>query len=206
MTRKGKKSARPRKRNLLREYGEAIFVAGVLFIFLRTFVIQAFTIPSGSMEDTLLIGDFLVANKFMYGARIPGTDVRLPKIRDPRPGDIIVFRAPHEEKDFIKRCVAVAGDTVELRENTLYVNGEPAEEPFVALKEWTYPPRSDWGPMVVPEDHLFMLGDNRNNSQDSRYWGFLEKGRVKGLAMVLYFSWDRDGKLPRFPRFFRPIH
>lgn len=197
---------RPRKRNLIREYGEAIFIAGVLFFFLRTFVVQAFTIPSGSMEDTLLVGDFLVANKFVYGARIPGTDVRLPKIRDPRAGDIIVFRAPHEEKDFIKRCVAVEGDTVELRENTLFVNGEPREEPFVALKPAGFPPRSDWGPKVVPPGHIFMLGDNRNNSQDSRYWGFLEKGRVKGLAMVLYFSWDRERILPRFSRFFRPIH
>lgn len=207
----GKKRARVsdrpvRKKNWIREYGEAIFVAGVLFLFLRTFVIQAFQIPTGSMEDTLLVGDFLLANKFVYGARIPWTETRLPKVRDPKPGDIIVFRAPHVDKDFIKRCVAVEGDTVQVRDNHLFINGVKKNEDFTVYKGARPAPHDDWGPAVVPADHIFMLGDNRNRSQDSRYWGFLEKKRVKGLAMVLYFSWDKERFLPRITRFFRPIH
>lgn len=202
-----KRAAPPKpKKNWIREYGEAIFVAGVLFLFLRTFVVQAFQIPTGSMEDTLLVGDFLVANKFLYGARIPFTETRLPAVRDPEAGDIIVFRAPHVDKDYIKRCVAVAGDTVELKNNVLYVNGEARKESFTVFKGGGIPAMANWGPKTVPENALFMMGDNRNQSQDSRFWGFLDKGRVKGHAMFLYFSWDKDRFLPRITRFFRPIH
>jgi len=205
----GKGAAKkPPRGSRFREYGEAIFVAGVLFLFLRSFVIQAFQIPSPSMEDTLLVGDFLVANKFVYGPRIPFTETRLPGIRDPEPGDIIVFRAPHVDKDYIKRCVAVGGEEVEMRDNVLYVNGESRDEPFTVMKGEPIPTYADWGPKVVPEDHLCMFGDNRNMSQDSRYhkMGFVHKNRVKGLAMFLYFSWNKDRFLPRITRFFRPIH
>jgi signal peptidase I len=208
MARKGGNRAAesPKKPNRIREHAESIFVGAVLFLFLRTFMIQAFQIPSGSMEDTLLVGDFLVANKFLYGARIPWTETRLPAVREPRAGDIIVFRAPHVEKDYIKRCVAVEGDTVELRNNVLYVNGKARDEGYTAFKGPAAPSIATWGPATVPQGHLLMLGDNRNMSQDSRYWGFLDKKRVKGLAMFLYFSWDKDRFLPRFGRFFRPIH
>jgi signal peptidase I len=205
----GKRSERTRqgtgKRGRLLEYAESIFVAAVLFVFLRTFVLQAFQIPSGSMEDTLLVGDFLIANKFLYGPKIPWTDHRVPAIRQPRPGDIIVFRAPHVDKDFIKRCVAVERDTVEMRDNVLYVNGTARQEPYTVFKGSQLGSRSNWGPEVVPDGHIFMLGDNRNNSQDSRYWGFLDKKRIKGLALFLYFSWDKDRFLPRFERFLRPV-
>jgi signal peptidase I len=201
---KGEKGGAGRS-NRVAEYAESIFVAGVLFLFLRTFVVQAFQIPTGSMEDTLLVGDFLVANKFLYGARIPWTETRLPAVRQPRGGDIIVFRAPHVEKDYIKRCVAVEGDTVEVRGNVLVVNGVERKESFTVFKG-AIPSVANWGPKIVPPGHLFMLGDNRNNSQDSRYWGFLDKKRVKGLAMFLYFSWDKDRFLPRLGRFFDPIH
>ncbi|MFH1680458.1 MAG: signal peptidase I [Candidatus Eisenbacteria bacterium] len=208
MARKNRERAKPpaKKAGRLREYGESVFVALVLFLFLRTFMIQAFQIPSGSMEDTLLIGDFLVANKFIYGARIPWTETRLPAVRQPRSGDIIVFRAPHVDKDYIKRCVAVEGDTVELRNNVLHVNGEARDESYTVFKGSAASRIANWGPTTVPEGHLFMLGDNRNMSQDSRFWGFLEKKRVKGLAMFLYFSWDKDRFLPRIGRFLRPIH
>jgi signal peptidase I len=202
-----KKGARreKRKRNWVKEYGEALLIAGVLFVFLRGFVVQAFQIPSGSMEDTLLIGDFLVANKFLYGARVPWTDYRLPAVRQPERGDIIVFRAPHVDKDFIKRCVAVEGDTVQLSDNVLHVNGVPQKEDFTVFKGGGMPPAANWGPKVVPPGHLFMLGDNRNQSQDSRYWGFLDKKRVRGRAMFLYFSWDKDRFLPRLGRLLRII-
>ncbi len=202
--RQQKKQTGPHRRSLFMEYGESVFVAAILFFFLRFFVVQAFQIPSGSMEDTLLVGDFLVANKFVYGARIPGTEMRLPKIRDPKRGDIIVFRAPHQDNDFIKRCVAVEGDTVLVRDNHVLINGKMTDEEFVAIKG----PNSrisNWGPKVVPEGHLFMLGDNRNQSSDSRVWGFLDKKRVKGHAMFLYFSLNKDTFIPRFNRFFRVI-
>jgi signal peptidase I len=162
-------------------------------------VVQAFQIPSGSMEDTLLVGDFLLANKFLYGAQVPFTTLRLPGIRDPRRGDIIVFRAPHQDKDFIKRCIAVGGDTVELRDNKLLVNGEPKEEPYVVLKGRT-PAVANFGPITVPQGYLFMLGDNRNNSQDSRFWGPLDEKLIKGKAMVLYLSWDKERSRPRLSR------
>lgn len=189
---------------MVREYGEAIFVAAVLFLFLRSFVVQAYQIPSGSMEDTLLVGDFLVANKFLYGARVPFTEWRLPKIRDPKRGDIIVFRAPHVHKDFIKRCIGLEGDTVELRDNKLYLNGELQDEPFIALKG-SSTVFSTWGPKVVPPGQLLMLGDNRNWSDDGRHWGFLDKSRLEGHAMFLYFSWNKERFLPRLNRIFRPI-
>ncbi len=193
-----------RKGSIFREYGEAILVSAVLFFFLRSFVVQAYQIPSGSMEDTLLIGDFLVANKFLYGGRVPGTDWRLPAVRPPRRGDIIVFRAPHVDKDFIKRCIAVEGDTVELRDNVVYLNNVRQDEPYVVFKG-TAPPKANWGPEVIPKGKLLMLGDNRNQSSDSRYWGLLDKNRVEGRAMFLYFSWNRERFLPRLRRLFRVI-
>lgn len=206
MARKRKRLTPPRKRgSILRDYGEAIFVAAAIFLFLRSFVVQAYQIPSGSMEDTLLVGDFLVANKFLYGARIPGTEVRLPEVRPPARDDIIVFRAPHKDANFIKRCVAVEGDTVQVRENRLYLNGAIQEETYIALKG-TGSPYRNWGPEIVPEDHLLMLGDNRNFSDDGRHWGFLHRDRVEGSAMFLYFSWDKKKVMPRFKRFFRGIH
>ncbi|MFN0151050.1 MAG: signal peptidase I [bacterium] len=188
----------PRK-SVVKDYAEILVISVLLALFIRTFVVQAFQIPSGSMEDTLLVGDFLLANKFLYGAKIPYTDVRFPAIRHPKSGDIIVFRAPHQDKDFIKRCVAVGGDTVELRDNKLFVNGEPVDEPHLAIKGRT-PAVSNFGPLTVPQGYLFMLGDNRNNSQDSRFWGPLDEKLIKGKAMVLYLSWDKERSRPRFSR------
>jgi signal peptidase I len=192
------KTAAPR-RNVIREYAEILIISVCLALFIRTFVVQAFQIPSGSMEDTLLVGDFLLANKFIYGAKIPLTDVRLPSIRKPKRGDIIVFRAPHQDKDFIKRCVAVGGDTVELRDNTLYVNGTSVDEDYVSIKGRATM-GGNFGPQKVPPGYLFMMGDNRNNSQDSRAWGPLDERLIKGKAMILYLSWDKDTARPRFSR------
>jgi signal peptidase I len=186
-------------KSAVKDYAEILIISVLLALFIRSFVVQAFQIPSGSMEDTLLVGDFLLANKFLYGAQVPFTSLRLPAIRDPRRGDIIVFRAPHQDKDFIKRCVAVGGDTVELRDNKLLVNGEGVEEAYVVLKGRT-PAVANFGPLTVPQGYLFMLGDNRNNSQDSRFWGPLDEKLIKGKAMVLYLSWDKDRSRPRFSR------
>ncbi len=196
---------RSSRRSIIREYAEILIVSASLAFFIRTFVVQAFQIPSGSMEETLLVGDFLLANKFVYGARIPFTEVRLPSLGRPKRGDIIVFRAPHQDKDFIKRVVGVGGDTIELKENRLIVNGEVQNEPFVALKGDS-PPFASYGPQRVPKGYLFMMGDNRNNSQDSRWWGVLDERLIKGKAMVLYWSWDKEHHRPRLGRIGRIIH
>ena len=186
-------------KSAIKDYARILIVSALLALFIRTFVVQAFQIPSGSMENTLLVGDFLLANKFLYGAKIPFSEIRLPAVRHPRRGDIIIFRDPREEKDLIKRCVAVGGDTVELRDNTLYVNGEQKEENYVALRG-PAPALANFGPVTVPDGYLFMLGDNRNNSLDSRFWGPLDEKLIKGNAMVLYLSWDKERGRPRLSR------
>lgn len=175
-------------------------MAVVLALFVRTFFAQAFRIPSESMEDTLLVGDFLFANKLIYGAKIPFIDKHLPSIRDPRPGDIIIFKYPGDEKTpYIKRCVAVAGQTVELKGSTLYVDGVAREEPFTKYVRGENLPRR-FGPITVPEGHVFMMGDNRDNSSDSRVWGALDKDLIMGKAMFIYFSWNSKNHMIRFSR------
>lgn len=211
--------ARARAKSALREYLEAIVLAIILTIVIRGLVIQAFRIPTGSMEDTLLVGDFLFVNKMVYGSEI---DIglggqrffyyRFPAIREPKPGDIIVFRYPEDpSRDFIKRCVAVAGQQVEIRDKVLYVDGKAREEPYAVHKDPRVLPREtnqrdNFGPLVVPRGHIFMMGDNRDNSHDSRFWGALPRDLVKGKAMFLYWSWDADRRLPRLDRLFRPVH
>jgi signal peptidase I len=189
---------KPRK-SVLREYTEIIVLAVALALFVRTFFIQAFRIPSESMEETLLVGDFLFANKFIYGPKIPLVDSRLPSIRDPRPGDIIIFKYPGDEKtDYIKRCVAVAGQTVEVKRNVLYVDGLPVEENFA---KWVLGPRDyTWGPYTIEDGHIFMMGDNRDNSADSRAWGPLDMRLITGKAMFIYFSWNPRSNTVRFSR------
>jgi len=203
-----------RRREGFRSYVNSFGFAILLALVFRQFVIQAFRIPSQSMEDTLLVGDFLFVNKFLYGAKLPFMETRLPRVRAPKRGDIIVFKSPQDGRDFIKRCVAVAGDTVEVRAKVLYLNGKPQTEPFVKHQPGLRPPGSDrrdyFGPFVVPPGNLFMMGDNRENSADSRYWGALPLGLVKGKAMFIYFSIDSPrGYFPphlRWRRFGDIIH
>jgi signal peptidase I len=186
----------PRKKSIVREYAEIIVMAVILALFARTFFIQAFKIPSESMEDTLLVGDFLFANKLIYGPKIPFTDKRLPGTRDPKPGDIIIFKFPGDKKtDYIKRCVAVEGQTVELRGKTLYVDGAPREEDYAKYSHGAF-----YGPYVVPKGHIFMMGDNRDNSADSRVWGPLPKNLILGKALFIYMSWNPAKKMIRFSR------
>ncbi len=172
----------------LKTFAIAILIA----MFIRTFFVQAFRIPSGSMEDTLLIGDFLLVDKIAYGAKIPGTDLRLPGYRDPRRGDIIVFKDPRTNRDYIKRCVATGGETLQLVDNEVFIDGQALDEPYKALKQIGGPTRDNFGPRRISGDALFMMGDNRNNSMDSRYWGELDPTRVVGRAFVLYWSTDPD--------------
>ena len=209
--------ARARTKSAVREYVEAIVLAIILTVVIRGLVIQAFRIPTGSMEDTLQVGDFLFVNKMIYGSEI---DIgwqgqrfvyfRFPAIREPKPGDIIVFRFPEDPaRDFIKRCVAVGGQQVEIRDKVLFVDGKPRDEPYVSHKDprvlTRETARDNFGPYVVPQGHLFMMGDNRDNSHDSRFWGALPRSLVKGQAMILYWSWDEGRRMPRFDRLLRPV-
>jgi signal peptidase I len=189
-----------RRKSLVREYGEAIVIAILLALVIRTLVVQAFTIPSGSMMDTLLVGDYILVNKFLYGPEIPFTEVRLPGLRDPHRGDIVVFKYPQDEKrDFIKRIVGTPGDAVQIRGNDVYVNGQKLIEPYT---KHTSPsvhsgqPYCGYAygcePTTVPAGSYFVMGDNRDNSQDSRYWGFVRRDRIKGKAFLIYWSWDSD--------------
>jgi len=199
------------KRSTFREYVEAALWALVLTLFLRAFVIQAFRIPSESMLDTLLVGDFLFVNKFEYGPKIPFTHIRLPGLRAPRRGDVIVFQFPQNPSvDFIKRCVATGGQTLEVHDKQVSVDGVKLVEPYAVHKDPNIRPpgydfRDNYGPFTVNPGELFMMGDNRDNSNDSRYWGTLKLDLIKGRAMFLYWSWDGDRMWPRWNRIFQPI-
>jgi signal peptidase I len=188
------------KKSVLREYFESIVIAVILALFVRTWAVQAFKIPTGSMENNLLIGDHLLVNKFVFAPTVGATERAVLPMRDIRRGDIVVFKYPEEpERDFIKRVIALPGETLELRNKKVYVNGQPLDEPYV---HFLLPPRSDgsegatvdvreqYGPVTVPLDHYFMMGDNRDNSEDSRYWGFLPRRYVKGKALMVYWSYE----------------
>jgi len=193
------------KKSTAREYFESICVAVILALFVRTFVVQAFKIPTGSMENNLLIGDHLLVNKFVFAPTLTAAERTLLPIDPIRRGDIIVFKYPEDpERDFIKRTIGLPGETVELRNKKVYINGKPLDEPYV---HFIFPPeertseegvsfdfdvRSTYGPVTVPEGHYFMMGDNRDNSQDSRYWGFLPADYVKGKALFVYFSFGEN--------------
>lgn len=188
----------PAKKSVLREYVEAIAIALVLALFIRTFVVQAFKIPSGSMEPTLLIGDHLLVNKFIYGVKNPFTGDNLVAISRPARRDIIVFKYPvNPDQDFIKRVIGVEGDTIEMVDKKLLVNGEPFVVDSAVYRDPTIlpagiKPRDNFGPITVPKDSLFVMGDNRDNSYDSRFWKFVKLSSVKGKAFILYWSWDSD--------------
>jgi signal peptidase I len=201
---------------------KSLLVAVAIFLVLRTFLIEAFRIPSGSMERTLLIGDFLFVNKALYGAEIPLTGLHLPAFREPRRDDLVIFKSVEEPRlTVVKRLVGMPGDTLSMEDDRLFVNGVAAQEPWVIrtdpltdhedpkMRAWqsrylvpgrdlsTYRPTlKNWGPIIVPADSFFVMGDNRDNSYDSRYWGFLGRDRIRGRPLIIYFSYDPDGVLP----------
>jgi signal peptidase I len=203
---------RSKSKSTIREYAEAIAIALVLALFIRTFVVQAFKIPSGSMIPTLEIGDHILVNKFIYGFRIPYTKVRLLPFTQPKRGDVIVFVYPQDHrKDFIKRVIGVAGDTVEIRDKQIYLNGKPFQDPWGVYSDprvipGRMDPRDNFGPVQVPQHALFVMGDNRDNSRDSRYWGFVDLGMVKGKAFLIYYSWNRQDHDIRWGRIGHLIH
>jgi signal peptidase I len=192
------------KKSTLREYFESIVIAVILALFIRTFVVQAFKIPTGSMEENLLIGDHLLVNKFVFGPVASSLERSLLPVDTISRGDVVVFKYPEEpERDFIKRVIGLPGETVELRDKRVYVDGKPIDEPYA---QYLQPPsgrsefhevtsfdvRERYGPKTVPVGHYFVMGDNRDNSQDSRYWGFLPREYVKGKALLIYWSYEAD--------------
>jgi signal peptidase I len=189
---------RKKKKSGLRENIEAILVAIVLALFIRTFVIQAFKIPSGSMKQTLLVGDHILVNKFIYGVKIPFLQTTIIPITNPKRGDIVVFKFPEDpSKDFIKRVIGVAGDKVEIRDKKVYVNNKLLNHDHgIHTDSYDLPasvqPRDNFGPVIVPPHKLFVMGDNRDQSYDSRFWGFVDLKAVKGKALMIYWSWDKD--------------
>ncbi|MFV1986296.1 MAG: signal peptidase I [Gemmatimonadota bacterium] len=203
------------------EWTKSIFIALLLFLFVRTFMIEAFQIPTSSMENTLLVGDFLLVNKMVYGAEIPGTDLQFPAFDEPSRGEVIVFEPPPSagqppRTNYVKRIVGVGGDELSMRQGRLFVDGVEIEEPYAQSTrrlgdvphssfEWQreylvdrarrrpyHPTRDNWGPIKVPEGYYFVLGDNRSNSEDSRYWGFVPRDALRGRPMIVYYSYERD--------------
>ena len=182
---------------------KSLLIAVVLAMIIKTSIVEAYKIPSASMEDTLLIGDFLIANKFIYGARLPLVGWRLPAFRDPEPGDIIIFKFPGDRKtNYIKRCVATEGQTVEIKNKVLYVDGTVFENPphakftdTLILRRQTQ--RDNFGPYTVPRGCCFMMGDNRDNSYDSRFWGPVERNLILGEALFVHWSWEPDVNSPK---------
>ncbi len=218
---RAKRKAKERP-SALSEWGKTFLIAGVLFIVMRSFLVQTFVITSGSMENTLLVGDYLIVNRAAIGSRIPKTNIRIPGYSEPHRGDVLVFDPPHEpDLKLVKRLVGMPGDVVSMRDKVLFVNGKAVDEPYVQHEdptderhpwmEWqveftadgvdrtTYrPTRDNWGPLQIPEDRFFMLGDNRDTSLDSRYWGLLEGWRFEGRASRIYYSYDSESVKP-FP-------
>ena len=187
------------QKSTTREYFESIVIAVILALFVRTWVVQAFKIPTGSMEQNLLIGDHLLVNKFVYAPAATAAERMLLPVGEYQRGDVLVFKYPEDpERDFIKRLIGLPGETIELRQSRVFINGEPIAEPYLdAMRQGGHMPpdiRATFGPQVVPEGHLFMMGDNRGDSQDSRYWGPLPVGYVKGRAFVLYWSYESESE------------
>jgi signal peptidase I len=208
------KQAAKQKKSQLRDWTEALIVAAILALIIRTFLVQAFKIPSGSMEDTLLIGDHLLVNKFIYGTQLPFSDEPLLAIRQPERGDIIVFEFPEDKdksyfkrRDFIKRVVGLPGDTVEIRNKNVFINGERYMTPEAVYKDGNLipGPRDNMPPVAVPDDSYFVMGDNRDRSYDSRFWKFVDRSAIKGLAFIKYWSWNSEKFMPRWNRIGRPI-
>jgi signal peptidase I len=204
------------KKKIMKEYLEPIAVAILIALFIRTFVVQAFKIPSSSMEPTLQVGDHLLVNKFIYGIKFPFIETKYFQFKKPQRGDIIVFIYPKDRsKDFIKRVIGTEGEKVEIVHNKIHINNQLIDDPWGHYDERSastkyLQPMERFGPVTVPVNSVFVLGDNRDNSQDSRFWGFVNGNEVKGKALVIYFSWDRYaqnllGKV-RWARFGKLIH
>ncbi|SMC17933.1 signal peptidase I Serine peptidase. MEROPS family S26A [Desulfacinum hydrothermale DSM 13146] len=199
------RASRDKKKSTFREYTEAVVVAVLLALFIRAFVVQAFKIPSGSMKNTLLIGDHILVSKFSYGLKIPVLDKEIIHLGSPQRGDIVVFKYPQDpSKDFIKRVIGLPGDTIVIRNKKVFVNGQPLKEPYARFTDprilpGAVSPRDNLGPLVVPPHSFFVMGDNRDESYDSRFWKFVDESDLKGKAFIIYWSWNKEGELTLDP-------
>ncbi|HOW56906.1 MAG TPA: signal peptidase I [Smithellaceae bacterium] len=207
MADKKAKNASPDKiKGKVKEYAEAIIIAILIAVVIRTFIIAAYKIPSGSMKPTLLIGDHLMVNKFIYGVKIPYFRKTIIPVTDPERGDIIVFIYPQDRsKDYIKRVIGKGGDKIEIKNKKIFLNGkEYSDGVGVYSDSKIYPAaineRDNFGPVTVPQGHLFVMGDNRDESMDSRFWGFVDLKDVEGKALIIYWSWDAEERSPRLGR------
>jgi len=190
----------------IREFFEAILTAFLIAAFIISFVVQALKIPSGSMIPTLLVGDHLFVNKFIYGVKIPYFRKTIIPVTDPKRSDVVVFIYPQDRsKDFIKRVIGIAGDKIEMKNKKLFINEQAYADPYGVYDDQTiYPaeaqPRDNFGPVIVPDHSLFVMGDNRDHSLDSRFWGFVDLKDVQGKAFILYWSWNAEEKNVRWER------
>ena len=195
-----------------REYAEAIVIAVLIAFFIRTFIIQAFKIPSGSMKPTLQIGDHILVTKFIYGIKIPIIRKTLASISEPKRGDMVVFIYPEDRsKDFVKRVIGIGGDNIEIRNKKIYLNGLPYNDNYgVYTDDMIIPgaaqPRDNFGPVTVPPGSVFVMGDNRDQSYDSRFWGFVDLRDVLGKAFIIYWSWNNDEHNVRWSRLGNLLH
>ncbi|WP_035587824.1 signal peptidase I [Hippea jasoniae] len=209
------------KKDVVGEWIKSIIIALVIALFIRAFFVEAFKIPSSSMEPTLLIGDHILANRLIYGIRVPISGKIIIPVEHPKVGDIVIFRYPPKPSVyFIKRCVGVGGDVLMMKNKVLYRNGKRVNEPYAIYTDpHIYPRNTDnpivkarwgsrdnWGPVKVPPHEYFMMGDNRDNSYDSRYWGFVPEKDIVGKAFIIYGSWTFSPFRIRFKRFFKLIH
>ncbi len=204
-------AARPTAKSALREYAEAFALALLLALFIRTFIVQAFKIPSGSMLPTLEVGDHILVNKAVYGLRLPLAGTRWFAFSTPQRGDVAVFVYPVDpSKDFIKRVVGIPGDVIQIRDKRVYINGEVWNDPRAYFADGHESdrgtPRDSYGPVSVPAGHIFVMGDNRDRSYDSRFWGFVDVRDVKGKAFLIYWSWDGKDRWVRWDRLGGLIH
>jgi signal peptidase I len=197
---------RSRSKSVVRDYAEAIIIALLLALVIRAFVIQAFKIPSGSMKPTLLVGDHILVNKFIYGIRLPYWNKEILPISQPKRQDILVFRYPVDpSKDFIKRVIGLPGDTVRIQDKQVFVNDQLLSEPYAVHSDsrilpTSVSPRDNMAPILVPPHSLFVMGDNRDESYDSRFWKFVDYSDLLGKAFIIYWSWNRDGELSLSPK------
>jgi signal peptidase I len=203
---KNNSPSKRKNKSKIQEYIEAIIIAILIAVFIRTFIIQAFKIPSRSMVPTLVVGDHLLVNKFLYGVKIPYLRNTIIPVTNPERGDIVVFIYPNDRsKDFIKRVIGVSGDTIEIRSKKIFLNGKEYTDPYGIYSDsviypGTMQPRDNFGPVTVPANSLFVMGDNRDESADSRYWGFVDLKDVEGKALIIYWSWNSEDNTLRWRR------
>jgi signal peptidase I len=203
-----KNNSQPKRKmkSKMQEYIEAIIIAILIAVFIRTFIIQAFKIPSRSMVPALLVGDHLLVNKFIYGVKIPFFRKTIIPVTQPERGDIVVFIYPNDRsKDFIKRVIGISGDKIEIKNKKIFLNGKEYTDSYgIYSDSITYPgtmqPRDNYGPVTVPQESLFVMGDNRDESADSRYWGFVDLKDVEGKAFIIYWSWNSEDHNLRWQR------